>query len=133
MTSLFGTTFEYYNFVTNTVARVRRIRRCSLLSVADIWRELFQFRLEEVVEEINDTHVSAWATMLTTSNPPVPNTHLSAYMDTFSLSKHCMAFSNAKIKKVLGIKLKRPYMTQDVGREIVNKWIDEGSWPRLDG
>ncbi|ETW85694.1 hypothetical protein HETIRDRAFT_407618 [Heterobasidion irregulare TC 32-1] len=112
MTSLFGTTFEYYNFVTNTVAR---------------------FRLEEVVEEINDTHVSAWATMLTTSNPPVPNTHLSAYMDTFSLSKHCMAFSNTKIKKVLGIKLKRPYMTQDVGREIVNKWIDEGSWPRLDG
>ncbi|THH13609.1 hypothetical protein EW146_g6637 [Bondarzewia mesenterica] len=111
MTSLFGTTFEYYNFVTSAVAR---------------------FRLEEIVEEINETHVGAWAEMLANSKPPCPNTHLSAYMDTFALSKHCMAFSNGKIKKTLGITLKRPYMTKDVLKDIVDKWIDEGSWPKLD-
>ncbi|KAA1474851.1 NAD-P-binding protein [Dentipellis sp. KUC8613] len=112
MTGLFGTTFEYHNFVTSTLVR---------------------FRLEDVVEEINEAHVGAWAEMITKSKPPVPNTHLSAYMDTFALQKHSMAFSNGKIKRILGFKLKRPYMTQEVLREIVDKWKDEGSWPTLDG
>ncbi|EIM90215.1 NAD-P-binding protein [Stereum hirsutum FP-91666 SS1] len=111
MTSLFGTTFEYHNFLTNTVAR---------------------FRLEEAVEDINEAHVGAWAEMITKSNPPCPNTHLSAYMDTFTLSKHVVALSNAKIRKIIGYTLKQPSMTAENLREIVDKWKEEGSWPKLD-
>lgn len=91
-----------------------------------------QFRLEEAVEDINEAHVGAWAEMITKSNPPCPNTHLSAYMDTFSLSKHVIAFSNAKIRKIVGYKLKQPSMTAENLREIVDKWKEEGSWPKLD-
>ncbi|TFY83175.1 hypothetical protein EWM64_g839 [Hericium alpestre] len=112
MTGLFGTTFEYHNFVTSAYVR---------------------FRLEDLVEEINEAHVSAWAEMLTTSTPPVVKTHLSAYMDTFALQKHSMGFSNDKAKKILGYELKKPYMTRDVLREIVDKWKAEGSWPILGG
>lgn len=110
MTGIFGTTFEYHNFVTSAMIR---------------------FRLEDVVEDINEAHVSAWAEMLTKSDPPVTKTPLSAYMDTFSLSKHTVAFSNKKIQRILGYQLKRPNMTSDVLYEIVDRWKTEGSWPTI--
>jgi len=110
MTGIFGTAFEYHNFVTSAMIR---------------------FRLEDVVEEINETHVSAWAEMLTKSDPPVTKTPLSGYMTTFLLSKHTIAFSNRKIRRVIGYPLKRPYMTSDVLNEIVDKWKAEGSWPTI--
>jgi len=50
-------------------------------------------------------------------------------MDTFSLSKHTIAFSNKKIQRILGYQLKRPNMSSDVLYEIVDKWKAEGSWP----
>jgi len=135
MTRFFGTTFEYHNFVTSAVYRVSVAT--SALSASRLIESLFmcfhQFRLEDVVEEINEAHVSAWATMIQTSDPPIPNTSLSAYMNPFALSKHSMAFSNAKAKKVLGYELKRPNLTVDVLQEIVDKWKDEGSWPKLKG
>ncbi|KAH9001467.1 NAD-P-binding protein [Lactarius akahatsu] len=110
MTRIFGATFEYHNFVTSAMIR---------------------FRLEDVVEDINESHVGAWAEMLTKSDPPVTKTPLSAYMDTFSLSKHTVAFSNNKIQRILGYQLKRPNMTSDVLYEIVDKWKTEGSWPSI--
>jgi len=110
MTGIFGTTFEYHNFVTSAMMR---------------------FRLEDVVEDINESHVGAWAEMLTKSEPPVTRTPLSAYMDTFSLSKHTVAFSNKKVQRIIGYHLKRPTMTADVLYEIVDKWKAEGSWPTI--
>jgi len=92
---------------------------------------MIRFRLEDVVEDINEAHVGAWAEMLTKSDPPVTKTPLSAYMNTFSLSKHTVAFSNKKIQRILGYQLKRPNMTSDVLYEIVDKWKTEGSWPTI--
>ena len=90
-----------------------------------------QFRLEDVVEDINEAHVSAWAEMLTKSEPPVTRTPLSSYMDTFSLSKHTVALSNRKVQRIIGYHLKRPTMTADVLYEIVDKWKVEGIWPAI--
>ena len=87
--------------------------------------------MEDVVEDINESHVGAWAEMLTKSEPPVTRTPLSAYMDTFSLSKHTVAFSNKKVQRIIGYHLKRPTMTADVLYEIVDKWKAEGSWPTI--
>lgn len=89
----------------------------------------FQFRLEDLVEDINEAHVSAWAEMLTRSDPPVTITPLTAYMNTFSLSKHTVAFSNKKIQRIIGYHLKRPSMTAEVLYEIVDKWKADGIWP----
>lgn len=53
-------------------------------------------------------------------------------MDTFALSKHVVAFSGEKIKKTVGYTLKKPNMTTDILKEIVDKWKAEGSWPQVD-
>jgi hypothetical protein len=50
-------------------------------------------------------------------------------MNTFSLSKHTVAFSNKKIQRIIGYHLKRPSMTAEVLYEIVDKWKAEGIWP----
>jgi len=112
VTALFGTTHEFYNMAMNTVAK---------------------FKLDDVVEEINEHHVGGWTEMLQASNPPIQNTPLSAYMDTHQLAKHGLGYSNAKIKEIIQYKLKRPQFTQENLKEVVNKWKAEGSWPILDG
>jgi hypothetical protein len=94
---------------------------------------MHQFKLDDVVEEINEHHVGGWTEMITTSKPPIPNTPLSAYMDNYSLSKHVFALDNGKIKNVVGYKLKRPNFNHATIKEIVEKWKDEGSWPVLEG
>ncbi|GLB35141.1 putative NAD dependent epimerase dehydratase [Lyophyllum shimeji] len=109
VTSYFGTTFEFFNFVENTVLKL----------------------MDDHVEEINEHHVSGWTEMITTSNPPIPNTPLSAYMDKFALSKHVVAFNNTKIKEVIGYKLKRSHFDHEAIKEVVDKWKAEGSWPIL--
>lgn len=70
--------------------------------------------------------------MITTSNPPIPNTPLSAYMDKHALEKHVVAFSNKKLLEVTGYKLKRPRFNHDTLKEVIDKWKEEGSWPNLD-
>jgi len=129
MCKLFGASFDFYNFVTSAMFRVRILLPVSVAISSSSSRT--QFRLEDVVEEINEVHVSAWAEMLQKSRNSelCINTSLTAYMDVYSLQKHTIAFSNAKIKRVVGYNLTRPFMTQDVLREVVDKWKEEGSWP----
>jgi hypothetical protein len=69
--------------------------------------------------------------MISTSNPPIPNTPLSAYMDSYSLSRHVIAFNNSKIKKVVGYKLLKPKFDGVAIKEVVEKWKEEGTWPIL--
>ncbi|KAH7910175.1 hypothetical protein BJ138DRAFT_1153513 [Hygrophoropsis aurantiaca] len=110
ITELFGTTFEFYDFITNTVAK---------------------FKLDDVVEEINEHHVGTWTQMLQTSNPPITHTPLNAYMDKYALSRHRLAYSNGKIKNVVGYKLRQPNFGHETLTEVVEKWKAEGSWPIL--
>ncbi|KAF7359382.1 NAD dependent epimerase dehydratase family protein [Mycena sanguinolenta] len=110
VTSLFGTTFDFFNVLENTVLKMK----------------------SDTVEEINEHHVGGWTEMITTSNPPIPNTPLSAYMDKYALEKHVVAFNNAKLLEVTGYKLKRPNLNKDTVKEVVDKWKEEGSWPILD-
>ncbi|OSD01666.1 hypothetical protein PYCCODRAFT_1368911 [Trametes coccinea BRFM310] len=109
--SYFGTTFDFHNFVTNMAAK---------------------FRLEDVIEDINEVHVSTWTKMITTSNPPVPNTQFSSYMDVYCLKKRVVAFSADKIKNVVGYTLKRPHFNHETVGEMVEKLKAEHSWPNND-
>ncbi|KAG1730614.1 hypothetical protein EDB19DRAFT_1740297 [Suillus lakei] len=112
ITEFFGTTFEFYSFFENALAKLK---------------------LDDVVEEINEHHVGTWTEMLQTSNPPIVQTPLNAYMDQWALSRRKLSYNNSKIKKVIGYKLIRPQFTHDVLREVVDKWEAEGSWPALEG
>ncbi|KAJ3556532.1 hypothetical protein NM688_g1975 [Phlebia brevispora] len=111
ITSFFGTTFEFYNLVVNTVAK---------------------FKLEDTVEDINESHVGYWTEMITKSEPKVTNTHYSAYMDIYHLKKHIVAFNAQKIKEIVGYKLRRPHINDETLKETIDKLKAEGSWPVLD-
>lgn len=73
--------------------------------------------------------MSTWTTMITTSNPPIPNTQFSSYMDMSALKKHVVAFNAAKIKNVVGYQLKRPQINHDTLADMVEKLKAEHSWP----
>ena len=49
----------------------------------------------------------------------------------YQLEKHVCAFSNQKIKEVVGYRLKKPTFDHEGIREVVDKWKEEGSWPIL--
>ena len=93
---------------------------------------MLQFRLEDTVEDINGEHVGVWTQMTTTSNPPVPNTPLSAYLDLYLLSKHQFGLSNKKIQNITGFEPKVPGITEAAIKELIQKWKDEGTWPKFD-
>ncbi len=67
--------------------------------------------------------------MITTSNPPIPNTQFSSYMDTSALKKHVVAFNAAKLKNIVGYQLKRPQFNHDAIGDMVEKLKAEHSWP----
>jgi len=128
ITEFFGTTFEFYSFFENAVAKVRYIS--SPQASIDI---LHKLKLDDIVEEINEHHVGTWTEMLQSSNPQIVQTPLSAYMDPWALSRHKLAYNNSKIKSVIGYQLHRPQFTHEELREVVDKWKAEGSWPALEG
>lgn len=70
--------------------------------------------------------------MITQANPPVPNTHINAYMEEHELKRVTLSYNADKIKNIVGYKLKRPVFTQENIKEIVEKWKEEGSWPNID-
>jgi hypothetical protein len=113
----------------NTMAKVG----FPFLSTQPSLKPSLQFKLDDVVDEINEHHVGGWTEMITTSNPPVPKTPLSAsaYMDNKSLSRHVVAFNNTKLKNVVGYNLKKPKFDHEAIKEMVDKWKAEGSWPNL--
>jgi len=129
ITEFFGTTFEFYSFFENAVAKVRL---CPPTTSPNFIHAL-KLKLDDIVEEINEHHVGTWTEMLQTSNPPILQTPLTAYMDQWALSRRKLAYNSSKIKNVIGYKLHRPQFTHDVLREVVDKWKAEGSWPALGG
>ena len=67
--------------------------------------------------------------MITKSNPPVTSNHYSAYMDSYLLKRHVVAFNAQKLKEIVGYKLRRPAINAENLKEIVDKLQAEGSWP----
>ena len=127
ITSFFGTTFEFYNLVVNTVAKV-----LFPPAYTHTYTHLFfQFKLEDTVEDINESHVTFWTEMVTKSEPKVTNMHYSAYMDIYHLKKHVVAFNAQKLKEVVGYKLRRPKINDETLRDVIDKLKGEGSWPVL--
>lgn len=110
MCALFGTTVEFHGKLTDVLAK---------------------FKLEDVVEDINEEHVSGWTKMLEASNPPIQSTPLTPYVDENALAKRVVALDNKKIKNVLGLKLKRPHFNEESIGEVVDKWKAEKVWPAV--
>ena len=91
-----------------------------------------QFKLEDMVEDINESHVTHWTQMLSASTPPVINTPFTAYMDLYQLKRHVVAFNAQKLKEVVGYQLRRPVINQETVKELVDKLTAEGTWPNVE-
>lgn len=140
ITSFFGTTFEFFGFVTNTMAKVIFSSPSQLIAIltyllpppiSPLHFPNLQFHLADAVEEINETHVTAWTQMITQADPPVSHTTFTAYMDMYHLKKHTIAFNADKIKNVVGYKLRRPNINHETLKELIDKLKAEGSWPNI--
>ena len=70
--------------------------------------------------------------MITTSNPPIPNTQFSSYMDLYALKKHVVAFNADKLKNVVGYQLKRPKLDVASLREVVESFRKDNLWPNYE-
>lgn len=67
--------------------------------------------------------------MLMAADPPITSTPLSAYMTSWQLKKHTLAYDNTKIKQIVGYQLKHPEFCHETLRDIVDKFKAEGIWP----
>ncbi|KAF8580694.1 hypothetical protein K439DRAFT_1648132 [Ramaria rubella] len=92
---------------------------------------LAQMKTEEVLEEINETHIEAWTRVITKANPPVPNTPLTPYMEAFMLEKRSFAYKGGKIQKVIGYQLRHPKFGVETIRGMIDSFKEEGIWPNV--
>lgn len=88
--------------------------------------------MEDVVEDINESHASTWSKMCDSAKPPVKTNYFGAYMDIYQLRKHYVAFSNGKLKNVVGYNFQHPHFNHDRLKDMINKLKAENNWPTLD-
>lgn len=84
---------------------------------------------DHMVEDINEKHMAAWGALTLKSNPPIPNTPLTAWIDGYLLGKYSVAYEGSKIKNVIGYKLRKPKFDVAGIQEIVDGFKSEGIWP----
>jgi hypothetical protein len=84
---------------------------------------------KDFIEDTNETHMEAWTSIITASNPPVPNTPLNPYMDASMFAKPGTAYANDKIKQILNYKLIHPKFTIAEINAVVEAFKEEGAWP----
>lgn len=82
-----------------------------------------------MVEDINEEHMTPWTEIIQTSNPPVPNTPLTAFIDPHKLAKSSVAYSNQKVKNILGYTFRHPKFNADEVRAVIDSFREEGTWP----
>ena len=71
--------------------------------------------------------------MLQSSDPPINGmTPVTAYMDESVLAKVSLSLRSDKIKNVIGYQLKYPQFSKEELKAIVDRWKEEGSWPRVE-
>lgn len=108
---IFGLKFSFYGFIVNTQVKMD---------------------FDNMVEDINSKHVEAWADICMKSNPPLLNATVQGYVDGYMFEKWSVAYTNDKIKKVLGYQLKRPKLTTGALKEIIFAFRKEGNWPNYE-
>lgn len=82
-----------------------------------------------MAQDVNNRHAEAWSDLIENSDPPVPNTPLTPYIDLHKFERRGVALSNAKIKRVLGIVLRHPAFDDNEVLDVVDSFIEEGTWP----
>jgi len=92
-----------------------------------------QMKTEEVLEEINETHMESWTRVITTADPPVPNTPLTPYIEAYMLEKRSFAYKGGKFQRVVGYQLQHPKFGQETIKGMIASFKEDGTWPNVPG
>lgn len=84
----------------------------------------------ERIEDLNGYLYGQWLEIITTSNPPVPDTPLSPYVTVQELKEHGCALDGSKIRQVLSFTPRYPKFGQDSIKEYVEWCKTQGIWPQ---
>jgi len=115
-----------YQDIGNAVSRAFDIK-FDFLSAEET--EVASFDLNEMAQDVNNHHAEAWSDLIENSDPPVPNTPLTAYIELHKFERRIIALSNTKIKRVLGTALRHPGFNDNEVSDVVDSFIEEGNWP----
>ncbi|KIM19738.1 hypothetical protein M408DRAFT_83116, partial [Serendipita vermifera MAFF 305830] len=85
--------------------------------------------LGEIIEEATEVHLNAWNEIITTSNPPVPDTPLSPYMPPGLIMEHGCAMDGERIKKASDRPFRYPRFDENAIHDYVNWCREDGIWP----
>ncbi|BEI94782.1 uncharacterized protein CcaverHIS019_0703630 [Cutaneotrichosporon cavernicola] len=115
-------------------------------AVADVWNVKYGFMsttimtlvaqfakndFEEMVEDVNEKHVDAWANMLSASSPPIASTPISPFLDAHSFRKTPIHLDGSRAKRVLGFKPTKPRVDVNELRKISQGFQKDKIWPAL--
>ncbi|KAJ1307224.1 hypothetical protein OPQ81_001338 [Rhizoctonia solani] len=107
--NMFDIKFGFHGFFMNTLAKVD---------------------LDNMIQDINDMHVSTWFTLCQTSNPPIPPTGpISLFNEAHSFGLHSIAYSNAKFKRIIPYTLAHPQFNREEVEATIESFKAEGNWP----
>ena len=128
ISTTFGIKTGFHGILHNTIAQVRYYLvggKYNLLRM--------QMKTEDVLEEINETHMEAWTTVITHADPPVPNTPLTPYIEAYMLEKRSFAYKGGKLQRVIGYKLQHPKFGQETINSMIASFREDGTWPNVPG
>lgn len=94
-----------------------------------IINQFAKLNMVDVIEDVNEKHFAPWPEMLSKSTPPIVNTPFTPTLPVALLSKHHIALEGTKVKKVIGWTPKYTTMTEEVIKDQVEKFKEEGVWP----
>ncbi|KAF8310223.1 NAD-P-binding protein [Clavulina sp. PMI_390] len=89
----------------------------------------FTADLPQSAQDVNQMHMETWQELIANSDPPVPRTPLSPFVDLHKFERRPVALKNDRIKNILGLQLVHPkFDAKEVG-DIIDAFIEEGTWP----
>ncbi|KAG8831943.1 hypothetical protein FRC17_002314 [Serendipita sp. 399] len=95
-----------------------------------ITMQLAKLKFDDMVEDVNELHMSKWTEIITQSTPPVPSTPLSPYALRYQLERHGCALNGEKLKKIIGYSHQHPRFSVETVGETIDSWKADGIWPQ---
>lgn len=128
LSDVFNIKVDYWGIMMSSITKVIYLQiQCIFIIVMVCAFLSLQFKMQAVVEEINDKHMAPWANLCQCDQ--TDNTPLTPYMDEELLFYKHLNLCNSKLKDT-GYKLKVPYITKERIEEIVLDFIQHGLLPR---
>ncbi|RXK42562.1 hypothetical protein M231_00116 [Tremella mesenterica] len=97
-------------------------------TVASLVQQFAKTDFFEMVEDVNELHVEAWAKMLAATEPPITLTPITPFLDEHAFRKLAICLDSSKARRILGFKPIKPRIEVEELKVIVKDFQDDGLW-----